>query len=730
MKTITSLIFITVLSATATIAQFSYTFTNAGATGAEGPTQAQLNAAYTSTNLSGSVVSLAGIQRWVVPASGTYTIQANGAQGGGNAGGQGASMEGEFILSAGDTLFIIAGQMGETFNSINHAGGGASYVVRGSANNILVIAGGGGGATTSGATTGGTININGQDGAGGSQGLGGTNGQGGNGASCRGGGGAGWLSAGTVGGCGGASGQGGIPFSLGGEGGGITSTGAEGGFGGGGSSEGTNGSWTYCGGGGGYSGGGGGSGSATTFRGGGGGSINNGVNQVNLSASNSGHGTVVITALTSPAPNNAGVNMFVNPAMVNNTICEGTSSVDVIIQNFGSNQINSLDIDWTVNGVAQTPINYTQLLDTFGGAGNSIDTVNLGNITITDSTNIVAWTSMPNGVADTVNFNDTASIILDSIIKINLDLGPDQYSCDGNFVILENIGETVVYDDYQWSNGSSSSSIVVNQAGTYTVTVTYGPPNCQATDVIELIPATSPTIDLGEDFEACGQSTLDAEFPGSQYSWSTGDSSQTIGVTSSGTYSVSVTTAEGCFGSDEVVVTINPLPKVDLGPDFEICIDDGGATTIGPNNNPNYVYLWSNNKTTNQILVGAPGSSIGNKTFWLQITDDKGCIGTDTVNIRYKNCLTGIAEVEHQSNWIVYPIPAHDIVNIAAIQSVSNASISIYNSNGSLIQKRAKQQIYSSEVITFDVRSFANGVYLIKIESDEFSSSTRLLIQH
>src|SRR5690606_23043061 len=88
-------------------AQLTYTFTNAGATGNTGPTQAQVNTAYTSTSLAGSVTATNGIQYWTVPSSGPYKIEARGAQGGGSSSGLGAAIEGEFDLISGTVLKII-----------------------------------------------------------------------------------------------------------------------------------------------------------------------------------------------------------------------------------------------------------------------------------------------------------------------------------------------------------------------------------------------------------------------------------------------------------------------------------------------------------------------------------------------------------------------------------------------------------------------------------------------
>ena len=61
-------------------------FTNAGATGRYGPTQSQINSAYSGDHpLAGKVtINTQGIQEWTVPQSGSYTIEVWGAKGGGN----------------------------------------------------------------------------------------------------------------------------------------------------------------------------------------------------------------------------------------------------------------------------------------------------------------------------------------------------------------------------------------------------------------------------------------------------------------------------------------------------------------------------------------------------------------------------------------------------------------------------------------------------------------------
>ena len=97
-----------------------------------------------------------GIQRWAVPYTGDYRIEAIGAAGGYDRGysrysrsgryrGRGARMIGTFYLFKGETIQILVGQQGGiNRNYYSSGGGGGTFVVRGS-NTPLIIAGGGGG---------------------------------------------------------------------------------------------------------------------------------------------------------------------------------------------------------------------------------------------------------------------------------------------------------------------------------------------------------------------------------------------------------------------------------------------------------------------------------------------------------------------------------------------------------------------------------------------------------
>ena len=300
-----------------------FAFTNAGANGLAGPTQGMVNSAYTSTNLAGDVVVNAGIQQWIVPTSGLYSITASGASGGSTTnatGGRGATITIQKNLTAGVVLDILVGQAGglATFGGYyggeTGGGGGGSFIVDQSNNAILVVGGGGGAAE---GAWGGVTVLNGVDASafnetfgqngtssGGSwsiAGVGGTNGQGGTQPGNGGGGGGGFLTNGQGGSL--YAGDPGLSFLNGGSGGanqmyyGSFIQNIAGGFGGGAGAGAHENYESNAGGGGGYSGGGGGN--TRVGAGGGGGNFYDGI--FVSSGFNIGHGEVSFELLSSQA---------------------------------------------------------------------------------------------------------------------------------------------------------------------------------------------------------------------------------------------------------------------------------------------------------------------------------------------------------------------------------------------------------------------------------------------
>lgn len=109
--------------------------------------------------------------------------------------------------------------------------------------------------------------------------------------------------------------------------------------------------------------------------------------------------------------NNAAVAGVASPT---GAFCSGvTLPVSVTIKNGGFNQINNVKVYWILDGGSPTLINSSTLLDTIGGSGSNSTVINLGNIFFgATGHTFKVYTSLPNGVADTVNSDDTLSFAL------------------------------------------------------------------------------------------------------------------------------------------------------------------------------------------------------------------------------------------------------------------------------------------------------------------------------
>jgi gliding motility-associated-like protein len=207
---------------------------------------------------------------------------------------------------------------------------------------------------------------------------------------------------------------------------------------------------------------------------------------------------------------------------------------------------------------------------------------------------------------------DSLELIVSSIGEIVLPQSSISECVLQNYPLNASItGSDVV--NWQWSPASwvtnpnaSSTALSTNNNGTLTVTVTnnFG---CTKSEVLTL-ETQVPDLNLGPDQTLCeGQTTTlftgqPTEF---NFLWNTGATSPALVVTTSGIYSVEVFATNGCEYGDEVTVTFQPMPTVDLGLDRSFC--EGESEELVAGTNDNYVYEWSNGADTPSIVVTEGG---------------------------------------------------------------------------------------------------------------------------
>jgi gliding motility-associated-like protein len=206
--------------------------------------------------------------------------------------------------------------------------------------------------------------------------------------------------------------------------------------------------------------------------------------------------------------------------------------------------------------------------------------------------------------------------------SVFIDLGNDTAICSGGQF---NIDAGSNFSSYNWNSGAHSSSINVISSGTYSVTVTDSA-GCVGTDSIHLSINPNLLIDIGNDTSICigNQVSFNAGNGYLSYIWNTGSSSSSIIVSSSGTYTVTVTNGSGCLGIDSVKLSVGVNLILDLGNDTAIC--DGSQLSFNAGNGY-AIYLWNIGATGSTITVSDSGN------YSVTVTDNSGCSGTDSINL-------------------------------------------------------------------------------------------------
>jgi gliding motility-associated-like protein len=181
---------------------------------------------------------------------------------------------------------------------------------------------------------------------------------------------------------------------------------------------------------------------------------------------------------------------------------------------------------------------------------------------------------------------------------------------------------------YLWNTGATSSFITTDTSGTFAVEVSRGGCITSATATVTFAPVAP--VELGPDKTICsGESvTLDAGNTGLTYTWSTGATSQSIEVQTSGTYSVSVSNNGLCQKSDQITVTVITPPIVSLGPDTTYC--QGATPVLDAGNVPSgFQYKWSSGEINRQIHPRTSGS------YSVVVYKDQ-CQQSDTITIVFE----------------------------------------------------------------------------------------------
>lgn len=222
----------------------------------------------------------------------------------------------------------------------------------------------------------------------------------------------------------------------------------------------------------------------------------------------------------------------------NESFCAGSQDVYARVGNFGFNQIDSVDLNWEINGVAQPTLSLIALLDTVGGTG-SIDTnVLLGSGSLTAGLNTIkVYSSLPNGTADTTNINDTLVIEVTSskqpenltvfnILTTSVDISADNFPGDLDYE-FGTVGFTLGTGTPGTSTTVPFTITGLTKGTTYDI---YVRNNCFGTDTSEWFGPLSFTTSFDVPFEQDFEQFTDGTFQNFNEGW-TSNSNNGVFVT-------------------------------------------------------------------------------------------------------------------------------------------------------------------------------------------------------
>jgi len=517
--------------------------------------------------------------------------------------------------------------------------------------------------------------------------------------------------------------------------------------------------------------------------------------QVNLSASSPGTYTVTNTigaaggCVTTSATNTITINPVATAnANVDQTICAGPVTAGLTVTLAGSIGGSASSGTWS-GGTGIFSPDANTLNATYAPSAGEITA---GTVTLTLTTND------PAGPCGAVS--DQMVITINPLATV--DANVDQTICAGSTVTLAgSIGGGA--SSATWSGGTGTFSPNANTlnatytpsagevtAGTLTLTLTTNDPAgpCGAvSDQMVITINHAVAVDLGKDtiITTCKNDSLllDAGALGSSYLWSTGATTQTIYVSTTGTYYVKVTNVGGCTASDTIHVVIYNTLHVNFGPDTTVCgcillnaytsgatsyqwcsggsnytiknvcvtgmycvsvgngvctasdtinitvlqlpiVNLGNDTTITASiiltaGNTGSSFSWNTGATTQTITVNTSG------IYYVTVTNTLGCSFTDTIHI---TAPVGINNFSGKQDFKIYPNPNNGTMQLEYyISEGTSGEFLLYDMTGRKVMKTILKGGYNQ--ITISNGNLLDGIYLVQlISNNKIIAQNKLII--
>lgn len=210
---------------------------------------------------------------------------------------------------------------------------------------------------------------------------------------------------------------------------------------------------------------------------------------------------------------------------------------------------------------------------------------------------------------------------------------------------------------------------------------------------------------------------------GDQYLWSTGETSQTLEVATSGIYYVTVSNSNGCSAMASRRVDLWPTPVVNV---------IAGSETVDALSSANYLVVPTAGTTYEWVITGGIQLSGGNSSFiaveWgegssgqicVTPTSADACVGETLCESITILPVMSAGQIRSLTKCLLYPNPARERVNIElAFQSpITVLQVQLLDPLGQVIWSEIQEGITQWEA-SLPIRSLPAGQYFLKVQAD------------
>jgi hypothetical protein len=374
---------------------------------------------------------------------------------------------------------------------------------------------------------------------------------------------------------------------------------------------------------------------------------------------------------------------------------------------------------------------YSLDVDTFDcsntGANNVILSVkdNNGNVASLNATVTVQDNIAPTVITQTFSMNLANGVV--NITPSDIDRGTfdncvftltidqDHFTCD-------DIGDHVVTLTATDASGNSSSSTAI-------VSVLGDVPTIGINDFTAVQNQKKNTIFLGFGSQSVNLSTVTSGGSGFSYEWTTStgemvsnEANPSISPEVSTTYNVIVTNSNGCSASTSIDVCVIDARSFD-----KKGRDTGKVTVCHHTNGKKGTKHVEINISANAVMTHLTQHGVGTDHADSLGACNAVCVENSSSKAITKTTIDGQSILD---NLNVYPNPSNGIFDIQLTTNNLDTRISLFDTNGKLIQRKFISKENSSDnIITIGNLRLSSGIYLLRIINKNESVIKKLVVE-